>query len=147
MQTTWHKKLQNVFPFPNEHFYFTIVIQIQEVETMDEKCTQYESLFTFRTEEELMEHINSCEDCRREHEKMQKVSELIQEVKPYFQKKRKNMARLKVACALFLMIVCGTTLGVINFNTDIADTLKYGETLTAEDLGLPVDSYGLIYLE
>ncbi len=114
---------------------------------MDEKCTKYESLFTFRSEDELMEHVNSCEDCKREHEQMQKVSELIQEVKPYFQKKRKNMAQLKVACALFLMIVCGTTLGVINFNTDIADTLKYGETLTAEDLGLPVDSYGLIYLE
>ena len=114
---------------------------------MDEKCTQYESLFTFRTDEELMEHVNSCEECKREHEKMQKVSELIQEVKPYYRKKRRNTARLKVACALFLIIACGTTLGVINFNTDIADTLKYGETLTAEDLGLPVDSYGLIYLE
>ena len=114
---------------------------------MDEKCTKYESLFTFRSEKELMEHINSCEECRKEHEKMQKVSELIQEVKPYFQKKRKNTARLKVACALFFMMVCGTTLGVINFNTDIADTLKYGEVLTAEDLGLPVDSYGLINLE
>ena len=114
---------------------------------MDEKCTKYESLFTFRSEDELMEHINSCEECRHEHEQMQKVSELIREVRPYFRKKKRDMAKLKVACALFLMIACGTTLGVINFNTDIADTLKYGETLSAEDLGLPVDSYGLIYLE
>jgi ERCC4-related helicase len=114
---------------------------------MDEKCKQYESLFTFRSQEELMEHIQTCDECKHEHEKMQKVSELIQEVKPYFLKKRKNTARLKVACALFLIALCSTTLGVINFNTDIADTLKYGETLTAEDLGLPVDSYGLIYFE
>lgn len=114
---------------------------------MDEKCTKYESLFTFRSEEELMEHVNSCEECRQEHEKMLKVSELISEVKPYYKKKRKNTAKLKIACALFLMVVCGTTLGVINLNTDVADTLKYGQTLTAEDLGLPVDSYGLIYIE
>ncbi len=92
-----------------------------------------------------MEHVNSCPECRHEHEQMQKVSELINEVKPYYKKKRKNMARLKVACAMFLIAVCTTTLGVINLNTDVADTLKYGQTLSAEDLGLPVDSYGLIY--
>ena len=37
---------------------------------MKEKCTKYESLFTFRSEEELMQHIEECEDCRLEHEKM-----------------------------------------------------------------------------
>ncbi|MBQ8460161.1 hypothetical protein IJ541_08690 [bacterium] len=114
---------------------------------MKEKCSKYEALFTFRNEEELFEHIQNCEDCRKEHEKMLKVSELIQEVKPYFKKKRKNLAKIKAACALFLVTVCATTLGVINFNTDISDTLKYGSTLSAEDLGLPVDSYGLIYIE
>ena len=114
---------------------------------MDNKCSKYESLFTFRSEEELMEHVNSCPECKQEHEKMLKVSELIKEVKPYYQKKRKNMAKLKVACAIFLIMACSTTLGIINFNTDVADTLKYGQTLTAEDLGLPVDSYGLIFIE
>ncbi len=44
-------------------------------------------------------------------------------------------------------MISGTTLGLINFNPDISDTLKYGTTLSAEDLGLPVDSYGLIYIE
>lgn len=114
---------------------------------MDEKCNQYEPLFTFRSEEELIEHIQNCPECQKEHEKMQKVSELLQEVKPYYLKRRKNFAKFKVACALFFMLMCSTTLGVINFNTEISDTLKYGTTLTAEDLGLPVDSYGLIYLE
>ena len=47
----------------------------------------------------------------------------------------------------FMLMVSGTTLGVINFNTDVSDTLKYGTTLSSEDLGLPVDSYGLIYIE
>ena len=114
---------------------------------MKEKCSKYEALFTFRTEEELMEHIQNCEECRAEHEKMLKVSELIQEVKPYFKAKRKNYLKFKAACALFLIMACGTTLGLINFNTDISDTLRYGATLSSEDLGLPVDSYGLIYVE
>lgn len=114
---------------------------------MKEKCTKYEALFTFRSEEELLEHVKNCEDCRLEHEKMQKVSELLQEVKPYFREKRKNLAKIKVACALFMLMLSGTTLGVINFNHDISDTLKYGSALSAEDLGLPVDSYGLIYIE
>lgn len=114
---------------------------------MKEKCTKYESLFTFRSEEELMEHIKNCEDCRLEHEKMQKVSDLLQEVRPYFKEKRRNLAKLKVACALFMLMVSGTTLGIINFNHDVSDTLKYGSVLSAEDLGFPVDSYGLIYIE
>ena len=114
---------------------------------MKEKCSKYESLFVFRSEEELNEHINTCEDCRLEHEIMLRVSELIQEAKPYFKEQRKNWAKVKVACALFLLMASGTTLGVINLNTDVSDTLKYGNVLTYEDLGLPVDSYGLISLE
>lgn len=114
---------------------------------MKDKCTKYEALFTFRTEEELNEHIQECDDCRLEHEKMQKVSSLLQEVKPYFKERRKNLAKIKVACALFMLMFSGTTLGVINFNTDVSDTLKYGTTLSSEDLGLPVDSYGLIAVE
>jgi hypothetical protein len=114
---------------------------------MNEKCTKYEALFTFRSEEELLEHIQTCEDCRAEHEKMLQISELIQEVKPYFKERRRNFAKLKVACALFMLMFCGTTLGVINLNTNVSDTLKYGTVLSSEDLGLTVDSYGLISLE
>ena len=49
---------------------------------MKEKCTKYEALFTFRSNEELEQHIQECEDCKLEHEKMLKVSELLKEVKP-----------------------------------------------------------------
>ncbi len=114
---------------------------------MKEKCTKYEALFTFRSNEELEQHIQECEDCKLEHEKMLKVSELLKEVKPYYKEKRKNLAKIKVACALFLLMTSGTTLGLINYNTDISDTIKYGTTLSAEDLGLPVDTYGLITVE
>ena len=111
---------------------------------MKEKCTQYEGLITFGDEERLLAHIETCEDCRLEHERMARVSELIQEVAPSIKEKRRNNARLKMACASFALIFFVSTLGVINLNNDIHDTLMYGQTMTVEDYGLPVDSYGLI---
>ena len=47
---------------------------------MTKKCDKYEALFKFADEETLMAHLAECEDCRAEHEKMQRVSELIKEV-------------------------------------------------------------------
>lgn len=111
---------------------------------MQEKCSKYEGLFVFSDEKTLLEHVENCPDCKKEHEKMQKVSNLLQEVKPILLKKRYSAAKLKAVCALFVMCICVSTLCVINFNTDIADRINYGTTLSAEDLGLPVDSYGLI---
>ena len=113
---------------------------------MKDKCSKYESLFVFRTEEELNSHISKCEECFAENEKMKKVSSLIDEVKSHYIKKNKFINNLKIACVLLFMVFI-TGAGIINFNTDISDTLKYGAVLSAEDLGLPVDSYGLIMVE
>lgn len=111
------------------------------------KCTKYEALFTFGDDETLKKHLETCEDCRKVQEKMDKVSNLLKEVKPYYVEKRQKTAKLKMACAVLGVLFCGTTLGVINFNTDISDIIKYGNTLSAEDLGLPVDAYGLVMVE
>jgi len=73
----------------------------------EKKCTKYESLFTFSSEEELKEHLDECEDCRREQEEMDKISELIQEVRPYyFQKRTNSINSFKVACVLFIVRIC-----------------------------------------
>lgn len=114
---------------------------------MTEKCTKYEALFTFGDEEKLMEHIKNCPDCKAEHERMQAVSALIKEAAPVYREERKNIAKLKAVCAVSLMLISGVTLGVINLNTDISDTIRYGHVLSAEDLGLPVDSYGLLMVD
>ena len=114
---------------------------------MTEKCTKYEALFTFADEKTFFEHIENCPDCKAEHEKMQQVSSLIQEAKPYFKEKKRTFAKIRVACAIFVMFMSATTLGVVNLNTDISDTIKYGNVLSAEDLGLPVDSYGLVMVD
>ena len=111
---------------------------------MKDKCTKYEGLFIFTDKEKFLAHIEECPDCKAEHEKMQRVSELIKEVAPSIKRERTNKARLKLACASFALIICVSTLGVLNFNQDINDIIRYGHTLTVEDYGFPVDSYGLI---
>lgn len=112
---------------------------------MNKKCNKFESLFIFSDEETLQNHIKECDDCRQEYEKMNKVTELIKEVKPYYRKDR--FKTLKVACILFAMLLGGTTLQIANMNYNIVDTIKYGQQFTAEDLGFQTDEYGLIMVD
>ena len=114
---------------------------------MNEKCNKYEALFIFTKKKKLRSHIKNCEDCRKEDELMNRVSELIQEAKPQILKARTERGRLKIACAAFAILLSGTLFGIINFNQDISDTLRYGAPLTIEDYGFPVDSYGLIMVD
>ncbi len=114
---------------------------------MKDKCSKYESLFVFSDKNTLEKHIAECEDCRNENEKMQKVSELISEVKFYYKKKQKKFAYFRVACAMSLLLFSTLSLGIMTTNDELLDTLMYGETLTAEELGFPVDSYGLIMVD
>ncbi len=114
---------------------------------MTDKCKKYEAIFTFGNEEMLKKHVAECEDCRREQEQMDKVSNLLKEVKPYYTQKRKSAAKLKMACAVFAILFSGTVLGVVNLNSNISDIIKYGTTLSADDFGFPVDSYGLLMVE
>ena len=115
---------------------------------MKDKCTKFEGLFVFQDEEALLNHIAECEDCRAEYEKQQKVSALIDEVKPYYKMRKEQRSRFtKVACAAIFLFVSSLSLGLALTNEDLTDTLKYGNTLSAEDLGFPVDSYGLLMVD
>lgn len=114
---------------------------------MKDKCQKYEGLFVFSDEATLESHIKECPDCRAEHEKMSKVSKLLQEVKPYYIAQRKKKAQMKIACAISFMFLSGTVLGLVNLNPDISDTLRYGTVLEAQDYGFPVDDYGFLLVE
>ena len=114
---------------------------------MDNKCSKYEGLFVFSDDETLQKHLEECSDCRAEHEKMQRVSELINETKFYYRSKSSRVRKLKAVCALALFMFFSATYGVLTNDGDFADALMYGETLTAEDLGFPVDSYGLLMVD
>ena len=114
---------------------------------MDNKCSKYEGLFIFSDEAELKKHIEECAECRAEDEKMKKVSDLLDEVKFYYRQKSRKIVRIKAACAVFLLVCFSLTCGVLTMDTDLTDALMYGDTLSAEDLGFPVDSYGLITVD
>ena len=114
---------------------------------MDNKCSKYEGLFVFSDEESLKFHLRECEDCRAEQKTMDKVSALIDEVKPYYLAKDKKQPKLRVACAMLLLVFSILTFGFVASNDDLKDTLMYGDTLSAEDLGFPVDSYGLLMVD
>jgi len=111
------------------------------------KCKKYEGLFIFADEKDFLSHVETCPDCKAEHERMQKVSALIQEVAPQIKQKRKEFAKIKLACVSFGVIFSFFTLGVVNLNQDVHDMIMYGQTMTVEDYGFPVDSYGLLMVD
>ena len=116
---------------------------------MENKCSKYEELFITASKEDLEKHIQECDICRAEYESQKQVSSLLDEVKMYYYAKRKNrMARLRAACAVMFMVfsLASVTGWALN-DEDLLDTLKYGDTLSAEELGFPVDSYGLLMVD
>jgi len=114
---------------------------------MEKKCSKYEGLFIFSDEETLKKHIEECEECRSEHEKMEKVSNLINEVKFYYRNKNRKAKKLRAVCALLFFMFFTATFGFVINDTDLTDELMYGQSLSAEDLGFPVDSYGLLMVD
>ena len=115
---------------------------------MNKKCSKYEGLFVFSDAEALNNHINQCEECRQEQEEMDKVSSLIDEVKFYYKSKRKQRRmRIKAACAAMFLFVSVLSAGLVFNNDDLTDILMYGNPLSAEELGFPVDSYGLLMVD
>ena len=116
---------------------------------MENKCSKYEELFISGSSEELEKHVLECEECRIEQETQQKVSSLLDEVKMYYYSKRKKrIANLRAACAvMFLAFSLVSMTGWALNEEDLMDTLKYGDSLSAEELGFPVDSDGLLMVD
>lgn len=115
----------------------------------EKKCNGYESMFTFLNEEDFLKHLETCEECKAEHEKMLRVSELIQEAKPYIKHNNKRTKILKSACAAFVVVFATLSLPIFTFGTNIYEnvTASNGQiSLTAEEMGLPVDEYGFLYI-
>ena len=90
---------------------------------MDNKCTKYEGLFVFSDEETLNKHIEECDDCKLEHEKMQKVSNLLSEVKFYYRSKKRRAMKLKAICALLMFMFFSATFGVVSISVFSYDKL------------------------
>ena len=114
---------------------------------MDNKCSKYEGLFVFSDTETLQQHVLECEECRKEQETMDKVSDLLSEVKLHYRSKNKKKPILKAVCGLMLLLFFAGSYEFASNYDDMLDSIKYGDTLSAEELGFPVDSYGLIAVD
>lgn len=112
-----------------------------------QKCNRYEALFTFRSEEELQNHINECPDCKKEHEIQKKISNLVKEVAPiYLEKQQKkkisNIKRLACCFVLFIGISAFTGYKIYDDNYFINSS----DDSCVSAMGLPTDEYGFLEL-
>ena len=86
---------------------------------MENKCSKYEGLFVFSDEETLNNHLQECADCRVEHEKMQKVSDLLGEVKFHYRLQAKKVRKIKAVCLALCLICLTTSFIVANVFSDL----------------------------
>ena len=103
-------------------------------------CDKFEKLFTQEDETELLEHIQSCEECKREYEKMKAVSGLLKEAKPLFRKekfRRRKIAMTMVAGVTFFSLTGFLLMSWLPY-------YEYDQTSVSEIY--PTDEYGLINL-
>lgn len=72
---------------------------------MKDKCTKYEALFTFGSDETLKKHVETCEDCKKEQEVMDRVSDLLKEVNAVLQSKKEKCGKVKSCLRNIFFIV------------------------------------------
>lgn len=117
---------------------------------MENKCNKFEELFVSDDTEALIKHIESCPDCKKEYENMQKVSGLIKEVS--FAYKRRKMTKknvLSMAAAFFMVFLAFFAIQLSTPKSFVNETIASisEEEFTYEQMGLPVDEYGLIMVD
>lgn len=109
-------------------------------------CNGYESNFTFLSDEDFQKHLETCENCAKEHSQLKKVSELLKEVKPYYKENRRRKNALKAACAVFVVFISASCASLF-VSTGGYDDFIAAHQPTASELGLPVDEYGFIMVD
>ncbi len=113
---------------------------------MAQECDKYEAFFVFAEEEEFKNHIENCESCRKEHQKMLKISSLVKEVKSSYLNNEGKKAVAKLTAVMFLLLFCTGFVTVILYDREYRDLAIVQESNVAQ-LGLPVDEYGLLTLK
>ena len=110
----------------------------------NKKCDKYEGLFLFRKEEELLEHIENCQDCKQEYEKHQKISSLVKEVAPVYlakKEKEKNTFVRRVACCFVILTIVISFAGYKAYD-NYSFQANMEEESCISNIGLPIDDYG-----
>lgn len=122
---------------------------------MEKKCSRYEELFVMSDETALLEHIKECEICRAEHERMLQVSNLISEVKPLYRKNnkklvlRRSVGVMAMAASFLMIFLAFFAIQITTPESFVNETIASisGSDYTYEQMGLPVDEFGLIMVD
>lgn len=103
-------------------------------------CDKFEKLFIQETQDELLNHIKSCETCLIEYKKMLKTESLIKEVKPVFISQKRTLSFARIAASFALIAISS----FIVLNNLYVPKLSYEETISSS---FPTDEYGLLDLQ
>lgn len=115
---------------------------------MTEKCTKYEAYSMFASEKDFFDHLQECDDCKKEFEKELRLSALIQDSAPTYRAmvEKNNTKKLmcKIACVLVLFTFFGVFTGFeVKQHQRFDNFVKANtETSVISQDGLPVDDYG-----
>lgn len=115
---------------------------------MDKKCNKYEAYFTFASSDEYEKYLLTCEDCRKEKIKEEKLSYLIKDsaetYKDLYKRQKAKRTMIKIACSLLLFVSFGTIAGfdMTQQNNNIHSTNTNTDTSVISEAGLPIDEYG-----
>lgn len=104
-------------------------------------CDKFEELFIQETDDELLNHIQSCETCRIEYKKMLKTESIIKEVKPVFASRKRSRTLAKIAASMALVVVSSFVL----FNSFNSIRICYDDS--SSSAAFPVDEYGLLDIQ
>lgn len=121
------------------------------MENENNKCDKYESYFVFQDEEKFKEHLNSCENCKQEHERYLKISSLVKEVAPiYLEREKENKIKMmnaaKKLAACFVLFVSLTAFTGYKMYDNYVYQVSLEQESTVSEMGLPIDEYGFLSL-
>lgn len=112
----------------------------------EKKCDKYEAFFIFNNEEAFNVHLNECPECKSEHEKYLKVSQLVKEVAPVYlknqDKKKKNVIKRLAACFVLFVGITGFYAGFGIHDGSTYSNIDNDSYIST--MGLPTDEYGFL---
>ena len=103
-------------------------------------CDKFEKLFIQETQDELLNHIQSCETCNFEYKKMLVTEKIIKEAKPSFAVKKRQQSFIKMVASIALLVITSTVI----FNNSTVTKISYDESVSK---AFPTDQYGLLDIQ
>jgi len=120
---------------------------------MNNNCNKYQSLYVFRTEEELQEHLDVCAICRKQHSEIIEVEKLVKFSKTAYLKNkfktntvRLNRAIAGVAVLIFTSFIFNnySELNSINTHLKHPEVSEFTNNSLFNQMQLPTDDYGIL---